>query len=257
VGWQVLVGFAAGLVISVVTAPVGVSGAVFLLPVQLDLLRVPSPRVTPTNLLFNVIAVPGALVRYRRRGQLTGPLARRLVVGTVPGVVLGAVLRVYLVPGAGVFRLLLAALLGPLGVLVLIRRPDSSRVPTWRLTDPGVSLLAFAAGVVGGIYGIGGGSLLSPILVSRGLPLASVAPAALVSTLLTSIVGVSTGALLALTATGPVAPDWPLGIACGLGGLGGGYLGARAQPHLPQTALRLLLGTIAIALAVGYLIQGV
>lgn len=49
VGWQVWAGLGAGLLISVLTTPVGVSGAVFLLPVQLDLLAVPSPRVTPTN----------------------------------------------------------------------------------------------------------------------------------------------------------------------------------------------------------------
>ena len=53
----------AGLLVAVLTAPVGVSGAVFLLPIQLDLLRVPSPAVTPTNLLFNVVATPSALVR--------------------------------------------------------------------------------------------------------------------------------------------------------------------------------------------------
>lgn len=46
--------FAAGFLIATVTKPVGVSGAVFLLPVQLSLLHVPSPAVTPTNLLFNV-----------------------------------------------------------------------------------------------------------------------------------------------------------------------------------------------------------
>ena len=126
--WQALAGFGAGLVISVMTTPVGVSGAVLLLPVQLDLLGIPSPRVTPTNLLFNVIAVPGALLRFRRQHQLGGPLTRRLVAGTVPGVIIGALLRVYLLPGAGAFRLLLAALLGPLGVLLLLRRPDAALV---------------------------------------------------------------------------------------------------------------------------------
>lgn len=54
-------GFAAGFLISVTTAPVGVSGAVFLLPVQVSVLGVPSPAVTPTNLLYNVAAGPGAL----------------------------------------------------------------------------------------------------------------------------------------------------------------------------------------------------
>jgi hypothetical protein len=37
VGWVDVAGFATGLLISVVTAPVGVSGAVFLLPVQVSL----------------------------------------------------------------------------------------------------------------------------------------------------------------------------------------------------------------------------
>lgn len=84
--WQTgVTGFLAGLLISIVTSPVGVSGAVFLLPVQLSLLHVPSPAVTPTNLLFNVVSGPGALARYRRNGQLTGPLARLLIAGTLPG----------------------------------------------------------------------------------------------------------------------------------------------------------------------------
>ena len=90
---DLLVGFAAGLVIATVTAPVGVSGAVFLLPVQLTVLGVPNPAVTPTNLLYNVIAGPGALVRYRRSGHLRGPLTRLLLLGTIPGVILGALIR--------------------------------------------------------------------------------------------------------------------------------------------------------------------
>jgi hypothetical protein len=38
--------------------PGRVSGAVFLLPVQLSVLGVPSPAVTPTNLIYNVVAGP-------------------------------------------------------------------------------------------------------------------------------------------------------------------------------------------------------
>lgn len=60
--------------------------------------------------------------------------------------------------------------------------------------------------------------------------------------------GAAAYAVLAPVSPGPVAPDWWLGMACGFGGLFGGYLGARLQPHLPETALRLLLGTLAAAL---------
>ncbi|GGW47779.1 sulfite exporter TauE/SafE family protein [Streptomyces caelestis] len=244
-----LAGLAVGLLIAVVTAPVGVSGAVFLLPVQLSVLGVPSPAVTPTNLLFNVVAGPGALLRYRREGLLRGPLTRRLVAGTLPGVVIGAVIRVFAMPGATVFRLLVAALLMPLGLWLIGRtlrpaRPARSAEPSPRA----VTGLALVVGVVGGIYGIGGGSVLGPVLVGRGMPVARVAPAALASTFATSVAGAAAFALLSLTSSGDIAPDWSLGLACGLGGLVGGYLGAHLQPRLPETALRLLLGALATVL---------
>ena len=100
-------GFVAGFVIATITSPVGVSGAVFLLPVQLSVFNVPNPQVTPTNLLYNVLSGPGALIRYVRQGQLRGPLARSMVLGSAPGVVIGAVLRVYVANDPNVFRLIL------------------------------------------------------------------------------------------------------------------------------------------------------
>ncbi|ANB10552.1 hypothetical protein SAM40697_6599 [Streptomyces ambofaciens] len=254
---QGMAGLAAGMLIAVVTAPVGVSGAVFLLPVQLSLFAVPSPAVTPTNLLYNVVAGPGALLRYRRSGALTGPLVRRLVLGTLPGVVVGAVIRVFALPGPRVFRLLVAALVLPLGIWLITRTlhptPAENRRPEPRPRI--VTGLALAVGVVGGIYGIGGGSILGPILVGRGVPVARVAPAALASTFATSMVGACTYALLSLAHSGSIAPDWLLGLACGLGGLIGGYLGARLQPCLPETFLRLLLGILAAALGAFYAVQ--
>ncbi|MFJ4632843.1 sulfite exporter TauE/SafE family protein [Streptomyces sp. NPDC088847] len=247
-------GFAVGLLIAVVTAPVGVSGAVFLLPVQLSVFAVPNPAVTPTNLLYNVVAGPGALLRYRRAGALNGPLVRRLVLGTLPGVILGAIIRVFALPGPRVFRLLVAALMLPIGTWLIIRtlRPARSGTRHPQPASRTITGLALVVGVMGGIYGIGGGSILGPILVGRGIPVAEVAPAALSSTFATSIVGASTYALLSLAQSGSIAPDWYLGLACGFGGLIGGYLGAHLQPRLPETLLRLLLGALAAALGTLY-----
>jgi uncharacterized protein len=205
---------------------------VFLLPVQLSVLHVPSPAVTPTNLLFNIVAVPGALLRYRRSGQLAGPLTRLLAAGTLPGVIAGAVIRVLVVPGPRVFRLIIAVFLLPLSVWLGIRTLRPPGQP--RRGGPSrrfIAVLALAAGTVGGIYGIGGGSILGPVLATRGVPVTEIAPAALASTFLTSIVGAAAFAVLALTADGSIAPDWPLGLLCGAGGLAGGHLGARLQPR--------------------------
>jgi uncharacterized protein len=251
-----LVAFGAGMLVAIVTAPVGVSGAVFLLPIQLDVLHVPSPAVTPTNLLFNVVATPGALTRYRRtRPQGGGTLTRQLVTGTLLGVVIGTVIRVYLAPGERIFRLLAAAVLLPLGIWLCTRRRRSTAQPGPTINTPVIAALGVGVGVVGGIYGIGGGSLLGPILVGAGLPVATVAPAALATTFLTSIAGVIAYGLLSLATAGPVSPDWTIGLLCGLGGLIGGYVGARLQPRVPETGLRILLGTLAIGLALTYATQ--
>ncbi|MFJ3274055.1 sulfite exporter TauE/SafE family protein [Streptomyces sp. NPDC086776] len=255
--WTIWAGFAVGLLISTVTAPVGVSGAVFLLPVQLSVLGVPSPAVTPTNLLFNVVAGPGALWRYRRDGALRGGLARRLVAWTLPGVIAGAAIRVFALPGPDLFRLLVAVFLLPLGAWLCLRtlRPAQRRQDAAEPSARVLAVLAMTVGVVGGIYGIGGGSLLGPILAARGMPMARLAPATLAATFTTSVAGAAAYAALSLVSPGPVAPDWWLGLACGAGGLTGGYLGARLQPRLPETALRLLLGILAGALGAMYAAQ--
>src|SRR6185312_8506839 len=95
-----MLGAAVAFGLAVVTTPVGVSGAVFLVPFQISVVHTPSPAVTPTNLLYNLIAIPGALVRFHREQRLSGPLTRLLVLGTLPGVVAGALIRVYLL-GSG------------------------------------------------------------------------------------------------------------------------------------------------------------
>ncbi|WP_244928137.1 sulfite exporter TauE/SafE family protein [Nocardioides sp. W7] len=244
-----------GFTVATLTAPVGVSGAVFLLPVQLSVLQVPNPQVTPTNLLFNVVSGPGALWRYWRRRQLDPGLVRALLLGCVPGVVMGAVLRVHLVSDPTTFRLVAAAVLLPTGLFILWPRRGGAGARTAGLSRRSVSVLALVVGIVGGLYGIGGGSILGPLLVGSGLAVTVVAPAALASTMVTSVVGVVAFALLALGSDDHIAPDWSIGIASGLGGLVGGYVGATLQPHLPEPLLRRLLGLAAVAVAVAYLVQ--
>lgn len=169
--------------------------------------------------------------------------------------ILGAIIRVFFASGPTVFRILAAGVLLPLGLWLLA--PASTRRSGTPPSPRTITVLALGIGMVGGIYGVGGGSLLAPILVGAGMRVATVAPAALLSTVLTSIVGALTYALLSLTAAGPIAPNWPLGIVCGLGGLVGGYLGARLQPRLPEPALRTALGPLAVGLAVAYLVEAI
>jgi uncharacterized membrane protein YfcA len=257
--WTEVVALLAAFAVAVLATPAGISGAVLLLPFQVSVLGTPSPAVTPTNLLYNVVATPGALYRYWRQGQTGGRLALVLIVGTLPGVVAGSVIRVELLPGPRVFDLVVAAVLLPLGVWLALARPeraDTAARPARAIPPPVLVLVSAAVGCVGGIYGIGGGSVLAPILIGTGHRPAEVAPAALASTFVTSVAGVVTFAILSLGHHGSVAPDWPTGIALGAGGLAGAYLGARIQSRLPDVMIRRLVGVLVVAIGARYLWSG-
>jgi uncharacterized membrane protein YfcA len=258
-GWAEVVALAAAFAIAVLASPAGISGAVLLLPFQVSVLGTPSPAVTPTNLLYNVVATPGALYRYWRQGQTGGGLALVLIAGTLPGVVAGSVIRVEFLPGPRVFDVVVAAVLLPLGGwLALTRpgRPGTDLRPARVMPAPILVLLAALVGCVGGIYGIGGGSILAPILIGNGRPPRDVAPAALASTFVTSVTGVITFLILSVHHHGSVAPDWPTGIALGLGGLAGAYTGARIQRRLPDLVIRRAVGVLVVAIGARYLWLG-
>jgi len=260
--WTEIVALLAAFAIAMLATPAGISGAVLLLPFQVSVLGTPSPAVTPTNLLYNVVATPGALYRYWRQGQTGGRLALVLIAGTLPGVVAGSVIRVELLPGPRVFDVVVATVLLPLGGWLALTTPARAGTaarparPMRVIPVPVLVLLSVAVGCVGGIYGIGGGSILAPVLIGTGRRPAEVAPAALAATFVTSVAGVVTFAILSIHHPGSVAPDWPTGIALGAGGLAGAYAGARLQSRLPDVVIRRLVGVLVVAIGARYLWSG-
>ncbi|MFN8121444.1 MAG: sulfite exporter TauE/SafE family protein [Thermoleophilia bacterium] len=188
---------AAGLGVAALTTPAGVSGAVFLLPIQLGLLGVPNPAATPTNLLYNGLATPGGLVRWWRTGAVDRALAGRLIAAALPGVAAGAALRATVLAGRLAVLLMVGCVLAAMGAWLLI----STRVrPAAHAREPtrmALAALAAGAGLVGGAYGIGGGSVIAPALVTMGVPVGRAAPAALATTFATSVAGIAAFELLA------------------------------------------------------------
>ena len=96
------------------------------------------------------------------------------------------------------------------------------------------------------------------MVVILGLPVYTVAGAALLGTFVSSVAGVAGFELVGLTSLGGgavVRPDWALGALFGVGGLFGTYVGARLQKRLPERWIRLFLGTLIAGLAVSYVAQ--
>ena len=287
----------AAFCISLLTTPAGVSGAFLLLPFQVSVLGFTSPAVSPTNLIYNVVATPGGIYRYVREGRVVWPLAWTVVLGTLPGVFIGAVLRVTYFSDPRAFKVFVGFVLLYLGARLLyeaLRRLHAATphppaeassgegilraegvVRTTSVSARGVEyeyagrrfsfgtvpvlLLSFVVGIIGGIYSIGGGSIIAPFFVLIfGLPVYTVAGAALISTFLTSVAGVVFFQVLDATGVGgnaAVAPDWLLGVVLGVGGLAGTYAGARVQKFLPEMWIRTVLGTLVVLLALSYISQ--
>jgi uncharacterized membrane protein YfcA len=295
-------------VISFFTSMGGVSGAFLILPFQMSFLGYTNPSVSATNQLFNIVAIPSGVYRYIKEGRMVWPLTWVVIIGTLPGVIIGAFIRVVYLPNPKNFKLFAAGVLLYIGLRMirdLVRsRPGmnkassekrfqelvrqyrkrheatqgstSETLPAVRVTHfnckrlgyefygerfdiPiwGVFTLSFMVGIVGGIYGIGGGAIMAPFLVSFfNLPVYTVAGAALMGTFITSVAGVAFYQGIApLYPNMSIAPDWLLGILFGLGGMCGMYLGARCQKFVPARAIKWMLGGIIVFTAAKYVLN--
>jgi uncharacterized membrane protein YfcA len=290
--WPPLVAFA----ISFFTSMGGVSGAFLLLPFQMSVLHFTSPAVSPTNLVFNIVAIPSGVYRYLREGRMCWALTWVIAAGTLPGVFLGFFLRVRFLPDPHAFKAFAGLVLLFIGGRLAYSTGSSRRGPaaagraaqnssvsrlheksairtlawSWRQVSyrfsgqtfvfnvPALSALSLAVGVIGGTYGIGGGAIIAPLLVSVfGLPVYTVAGACLMGTFLTSIAGVSFYSLIGPRVAShlAVSPDWQLGGLFGLGGLAGMYLGAKCQKYMPERFIKTLLAAVLLFLGVKYVLQ--
>ena len=296
------------LVISFFTSMGGVSGAFLILPFQMSFLGYINPSVSATNQLFNIVAIPSGVYRYIREGRMVWPLTWVVIIGTLPGVLIGAVVRIVYLPDPKNFKLFAAAVLLYIGVRMLrdlmrkspvgMEKASSERrfqalVRQYRKRDEaledargalpavhmtqfslkrleyefygerfnvsvgGIFALSFVVGILGGIYGIGGGAIMAPFFVSFfHLPVYTVAGATLMGTFITSVGGVAFyEAMAPLYPHMSVAADWRLGILFGLGGMCGMYLGARCQKFFPANAIKWMLSGIIIFTALKYVLN--
>lgn len=272
-------------VVSFFSSTGGLSGAFLLLPFQVSVLGYTGPGVSATNLLFNVIAIPSGVYRYWREKRMVWQLALTIIIGTIPGIFLGAYIRVKYMPDPVIFKLFVGIVLlyigGRLGsdALKLAKNPKTNnqlkadfvvKRPKLTLKNisfefsgedysvPTISLSAICAvvGIISGVYGIGGGAIIVPILIAvYKLPVYVVSGAGLLGTFSASIAGVIIYVVLdkfQTAASLSAAPDFQLGILLGIGGFAGIYLGARAQKYMPARAIKIILTILLLFIAVRY-----
>lgn len=260
----------AALAISLCTSMVGISGAFLLVPFQMSVLGFASPSASATNLVFNLLAIPGGMWHYWRENRLFWPLAGVITAGGAPGTFAGAWLRTHALADRAAFEPFVATILAWLAwrMLMDVRRgqpaaPADGAVSLstcdWReirfrhgVTEhgfgvPSMLFFSFLVGVVGTAYGIGGGAFMVPIcLTLYRLPVHAIAGATLTATFLTSAIALAAYSWMPAPVGVTTRPDWAMGLAFGVGGLAGAYLGARLQKWVPQRTLK---GVLALLLS--------
>lgn len=269
-------------VVSLFTSMVGISGAILLLPFQVSVLGYTTPSVSATNLVYNLVAIPGGVYRYWKEGRMAWPLVWVILAGSLPGTVAGWWLHVHHLPEPGLFIVFVGAVLLLVALQVLMSTGQASRQPgkltnnstiatrsisirkielgfqdqNYTFSTGGMFALALVVGIIGGAYGIGGGAIIAPFCIGLfRLPVYIVAGAALVGTLVTSAFGIALYALLPAPADVPTDPDWLLGLLFGAGGFAGIYAGARLQKFVPEKLLKSGLGIFLLVLALNYLLN--
>ncbi|MCB2183449.1 MAG: sulfite exporter TauE/SafE family protein [Desulfobulbaceae bacterium] len=267
-------------VISFFTSIAGVSGAFLLLPFQVSVLGFASPSVSATNFLFNVIGCPGGIIRFIREKRMIWPLAFWITAATLPGIFLGYYLRVRYLPDPQLFKFFAGFVLLYIGLLLC--RSSFKQVPppkkvhqdfsisnilygwsfieynfqnnTVRIATWTLALFSLFVGIIGGIYGVGGGALMAPFcVVVLRIPVYTLAGSTLFGTFIASIAGVLFYSLVPLSNGQTTPPNWLLGSLLGIGGLCGMYCGAKFQKKVPEQWIKMILSFIILLVAGKYL----
>lgn len=289
--------------ISFFTSMGGVSGAFLLLPFQVSVLGFNTPAVSATNQLYNIVAIPSGVYRYIKEGRMVWPLTWVVIVGTLPGVLIGAIIRVQYLPDPRNFKMFVGLVLLYIGsrllkdILkkksikkgklsaeeefqkltrefnskhgknqlprVIVKKFSLTRISydfygqNFNINTIGIMSLSFIVGIIGGVYGIGGGAIIAPFFISFfGLPVYTVAGAALMGTFVTSVAGVIFYQIIApFYPHMAISPDWLLGFLFGLGGFGGMYCGARVQKYVPAKAIKWILALCILFTASKYIVS--
>ena len=261
----------------------GISGAFLILPFQMSILGFTSPSVSATNFLYNIVGTPGGIIPYIREQRMVWPLAVLIMLGTLPGVLIGYYVRVRYLPDPKVFKLFVGIVLLYIGFRLAKSIGKKKHVSpshadktfvvsnvSWNMrrmefyfsgdkvsfSVPVLLGLTFIVGIIGGIYGIGGGAIIAPFCVSiLHIPVFTIAGPALFGTFMTSIAGVFFYSTIPINSGQTAPPDWLLGFLFGVGGLLGMYLGARCQKYVPERMIKAVLALIILIVSLKYIVQ--
>lgn len=217
----------------------GVGSAVVLIP-TLAWLGVPFNLARPTGLFVNCVSMLGATYSNIKEKRLDMRLGLPIIISSILLAPVGAWVG-HLVPT----RMLLLAFIAFLffsGSMMLFFK-GSKYAGQYREDRPivGPLLVGIVAGFISGLLGVGGGGVISPLMILQGFN-----PKKVTTVTAFSVPFSSFTAFIAYAAMGSVS--WKILAFAGLAAWAGGYLGTKVMQKKmrPQTVKRILGGALLL-----------
>jgi len=247
---QILLSFASGGLVGLTLGVIGGGGSILAVPLMVYVIGMSSPHMAIGTSAVAVAA--SALINlfgHARDRNVKWPCASVFAAAGVAGAALGAQIGkavdgAKLLAGFGVLMIVIAA-------LMLRPRPGGhspdvrlDRNSAFRLLPP-LAGIGFGVGALSGFFGIGGGFLIVPGLVSAtSMPLLNAIGSSLVSV-------AAFGATTAVSYASSGLVNWPVAILFVVGATGGGLLGVRLARRLALRGHTLTLVFSGVVALVG------
>ncbi len=219
----------------------GVGAAIILIPILVSL-GIPINTARPAGLFYNTVSMAGASYHNIKHKRLDFKVGIPLILSSFFFAVVGAWVSPSL-PSRLILLLFIAFLLFSSGMFFLHRKKavHQNRTDTPYIS---LSLTGALAGLLSGLLGVGGGGIISPLMLMLGY-----SPKKIASITAFVVPFSSFSAFLTYWTMGHV--DWRLMLIVSTGGMAGAVLGTRVMHnHLNPQTVKKILGIILLGMAI-------
>lgn len=231
---QYLLGAGSGVLVGFVLGLVGGGGSILAVPLMVYLVGVPSPHVAiGTSALAVAANALTGLLNHVRHGNVKWRCSLVYAAAGIAGAFAGSTAGKAFDGQKLLFLFAIVMIVVDVLMLRNRRREGDAAVVLARENAPKLVAYGAGTGLFSGFFGIGGGFLIVPGLVAAtGMPMINAIGSSLVAV---TAFGLTTAANYAFSGL----VDWALAGVFIVGGVVGGFLGARLAKHLSGTQGRL------------------